>query len=266
MPFVGAGIVPHSPLLIPSIGKEYHKETKKSQHAMETLVQELYALRPDCICVIHPHGTVPAGMFPVQTASAFTADFSEFGDLVTNRTWPAATRLSHELLERAEDHGFPVRFMHTPQLSYDAAVPLQFFPTFEQRVGILPIRTSPLLDRQTHVHWGSMLAETFHASSERIVVLVSAELSHHASAAAAGGARPEGERFDHDVQSMFRKKNLDHNLLALNDGLVELADACGYLPLLVWSGIMRKKNLAVRKLSYESPFGIGLVVALAHNA
>lgn len=266
MPFVGAGIVPHSPLLIPSIGKEYHKETKKTQRAMETLVQELYALRPDCICVIHPHGTVPANVFPVQTASVFAADFSEFGDLVTNRTWPATTRLSHELLEHAEDHGFPARFMHTPQLSHDVAVPLQFFPTFEQRVGILPIGTSPTLDRQTHVYWGSLLGEIFHRSHERIVVLISAELSHHASAAASGGVRPEGERFDHEVQSLLRKKNLSLNLLGLNDELIELADACGYLPLLVWSGIMKRKNLAVRKLSYESPFGIGFLVALAHNA
>jgi len=266
MPFVGAGIVPHSPLLIPTIGKEYHRETKKTQRAMASLVQELYALRPDCICVIHPHGVAPAGVFPLQTAHEFVSDFTEFGDLVTNRTWPVALTLSHEIMEHAEDHGLPARLIDEHTLPHDVAVPLQFFPAFEQRVEVLPIGTSPTLDRQTHVHWGSMLAETFHQTRKRVVVLVSAELSHHASAAASGGVRPEGVRFDHEVQSLLRKKNLSQNLLGLNDELIELADACGYLPLLVWSGIMKRKNLGVRKLSYEHPFGIGFIVALINNA
>jgi aromatic ring-opening dioxygenase LigB subunit len=266
MPFVGAGIVPHSPLLVPTVGKEYHRETKRTQHALASLVQELYALRPDCICVIHPHGTTTSGLFPLQTAHEFVSDFSEFGDLVTSRTWPVALTLAHEIMEHAEDHGFPVRLVNERTLTHDVAVPLNFFPSFEQRVEVLPIGTSPTLDRQTHVHWGSMLAETFHRTQKRVVVLVSAELSQHASAAASGGVRPEGERFDRDVQSMLRKKNLDRNLMSIDGVQIELAAACGFEPLLVWSGISKRKNLAVRKLSYEHPFGIGFIVALINNA
>ncbi len=266
MPFVGAGIVPHSPLLIPTVGKEYHREMKRTQRAMMTLVQELYALRPDCICVIHPHGEALTGMFPLQIANEFVTDFTEFGDLVTKRTWPVALTLSHEIMEQSEDHGFSARLVNERTLPHDVAVPLHFFPAFDQRVEVLPVGTSPSFDRQTHVHWGSMLAEAFHQTRKRVVVLVSAELSHHSSAAASGGVRPEGERFDRDVQSMLRKKGLDRNLITMDDVQIELADACGYLPLLVWSGILKRKNLAVRKLSYEHPFGIGLIVALVHNA
>ena len=47
MPIVFAGVVPHSPVLIPSVGKEHLKKLKKTVAALRRLEQELYGTHPD---------------------------------------------------------------------------------------------------------------------------------------------------------------------------------------------------------------------------
>lgn len=265
MPFIAASIVPHTPLLLPTVGKEYHTQTKKTQRALTSIMHELHAANPEVLCIIHPHGPSLDQTFMIQSGSGLHTDFTEFGDLVTKSDWKPARIFCQLLTEIAEDQGFPVKLSDEPLLSHDVALPLEFFRQGSATPTVLPIGI-PLLDRQTLIHWGSMLAEAMHRSTQRIVLMVSAELSHHASAAAVGGLRPEGERYDQYIQKLFGKKKWAEQLLALDDELVTLADSCGYGPLLVLAGVMGKKNLAAKKVSYEHPFGIGLLTAIFHNA
>lgn len=265
MPLVGAAIAPHSPLLWPTIGKDYQSQVKKTRRALTTLAQEIYALRPQTIVVVHPHGPTHPGSFVLNVAERLTVNLAEFGDVVTTATWHGSLSLAHRIQERAEDHGFPLKLVHEPTLSYDAAIPLLSLPHNVSTASVLPIGPAAL-DRQTHVHWGSLLAEEFHQSRERVVVLASAELSHHASAAAPGGQRPEGTAFDRAIIKAMAKRALDEQLLAIEPAAVELAEACGYQPLLIVAGIVKRYRTVVRRLSYESPFGIGLLVTSIHLA
>lgn len=260
MPFIGAAIVPHSPLLLPSIGKEHSKQTKKTQRALLAISHELYGLQPDILVILHPHGQRVEGAFSVNIADRFTIDFKEFGDLVTTVTRPCAVTLGQHIKERAEDSGLPLILMHDPFLGYASGVPLVVVAPQLNTIALLPVRPSTL-DPQTHVHFGTMLAEEFHASPQRIAVLASAELSHHLTAAAPGGERPEGKTFDRLILRTLGKKPWAEHLLRIDAVTVELADACGYLPLLMLAGMVSRKNIAIRKLAYEHPFGIGLLTA-----
>ncbi len=260
MPFIGAAIVPHSPLLLPSIGKEYHRQTKKTQRALAAVSHELYGLQPDVLVILHPHGQHLEEAFGVNIADRFTIGFTEFGDLVTTTTRPGAVTLGQLIRERAEDSGFPVTLIHDPSLGYATGVPLVLVADHLPAVGLLPIRPTTL-DPQTHVHAGRLLGEEFDAARQRIAVIASAELSHHLTPAAPGGQRPEGKTFDATVLRSLQKKFWAEHLLRIDDVIVEQADACGYRPLLMLAGLVARKNIAIRKLAYEHPFGIGLLTA-----
>lgn len=260
MPFVGAAIVPHSPLLLPSIGKEYSKQTKKTQRALVTIGHELYGLQPDVLVIIHPHGQRLEGTFSVNVADRFTIDFKDFGDLVTAASRPGAVSLAGRLKERAEDSGLPLTLIHDPSLGYASGVPLVLAAPQLINVALLPVRPSTL-DPTTHVHFGRLLAEEFYLWRQRVVVIASAELSHHLTAVAPGGERPEGKTFDALVLRTLGKKPWAERLLRIDDLTVERADACGYLPLLMLAGMVTRINMTIRKLAYEHPFGIGLLSA-----
>lgn len=262
MPLIAAGIVPHTPLLLKTVGKEYSNQTKKTQQALASFCHELLAMQPDVVCIIHPHGAIAPDRFLVLTSDSIgKVDLSEFGDMVTTTAWPFATTLAQLVAETAGSHGFPYHLSAEHSLTYDIGVPLEFFPRQHASFKILPISICPSLDRMTHVNWGTLLAEAFHETALRVVVLASAELSSHVSASAAGGIRPEGTRFDQYLIATLKKDDRVSRLVALDETTVTLAESCGFLPALVLSGILKRKGVAMQRLSYEHPFGIGFLVA-----
>ncbi len=266
MPLIAAGIVPHTPLLLKTVGKDYFRQSKKTVRSITDLCHEMLAMQPDVVCVIHPHGSNAADRFLVQTADEpATLNLSEFGDMVTATSWQLATTAAQLVARAAASQSFPYNLTNDAVLSYDVGVPLEFFPKQHAQFKVLPITVGSSLDRMTHVNWGTLLAEVFHDTKLRIAVIASAELSSHVSAAATGGLRPEGEKFDQHVQASFKRDDRVQRLLSLDDNTVELAESCGYLPLLVLAGILKRNKVAVSRRSYEHPFGIGFFVASLAN-
>jgi len=266
MPFVGAVVAPHSPLLLPTVGKEFSSQTKKTRKALSTLAAELYAMAPEAMVVIHPHGTPPKETFGAGVSDRFTAAFTEFGDLVTTATFTGAPSLAHELKEHAEDAGFPLTLLHDAHVPYDVTIPLLNLPErMRTSVPILPF-CFPDFSRTTYVDAGRLMGEVLHASRRRVAIVVSAELSQHAGENSPKGFRPEGQAFDASVQKALQKKEAFRHLLELPDSTTELAEACGYRPLLVLSGVIARMNCHVRKLAYEVPFGIGFLTASVQPA
>ncbi len=265
MPLVGASLVPHTPLLLPTVGKEYQRQTRRTRQALQTVAQELYALKPDALLVIHSHGPAIEEAFLLNVSEKFTADLTEFGDMVTVGEWRGSPMLSHHLKEQAENRGFPLVLSHEPKISYDVSVPLLLIAEKLTTCAVTPLTTSSL-DARTQVDFGRLLAEEFHARRQRIAVIVSAELSQHTTAGAPGGLRPEGPAFDRMVIKSLPKKGLAELLLGLDPVLTEQAEACGYRPLLVLAGLLARQNAHTKKLAYESPFGIGLLTAQFHIA
>lgn len=266
MPLIAAGIVPHSPLLLQTVGKEYSQQTRKTKRSLTDLCNDLLAMQPDVVCVIHPHGTTTPDRFLMETGDApASLDLSEFGDMVTATSWQLATTAAQSVARVVGSQQFPYSLTTTSTISYDVGVPLEFFPKPYATFKVLPITIAPSIDRMTHVNLGALLAEAFHDTKLRIAALASAELSSHASAAATGGMRPEGERYDQFIQSSFKRDDRVRRLLSLDDGTIELAESCGFLPLLVLSGILKRKKVAMVRRSYEHPFGIGFLVASLVN-
>ena len=52
-----AAVVPHSPFLLPTIGKEKTDKLQKTLDAYAQLEKDLYVLNPEVVVIIAPHGS-----------------------------------------------------------------------------------------------------------------------------------------------------------------------------------------------------------------
>jgi len=90
-------ITPHSPILLPTIGKEHHKKLKKTIAAYKMLEEDIYASKPNTIVVLSPHGTTVPDALAIHICKIFKVNLKEFGDLATSLEFKANPKLTEEI-------------------------------------------------------------------------------------------------------------------------------------------------------------------------
>lgn len=256
---VFAGITPHSPLLLPTIGKDRSAKLHKTREALSTLEGELYAARPDTIIVISPHGAPSSDGFAINLAPTYSLDLSEFGDITTKASWSSDPLLAGELRKKIRNKSeIPLILNSEPTLDYGAAIPLYLLLQHAHETKVLPVHDS-LLSPRAHFDFGKMLHRGILASNRRIAVIASADLSQTLTDDSPGGFSHAGKKFDDAVVTILREDSWE-DLFNLEHESLE-AKACGYRPLLILYGILKNLNNKTHILSYEGPFGVGYLVA-----
>lgn len=255
---VFAAIAPHSPVLLPTIGKVHQKKLKKTLAAYATLEKNLAEARPDTLVILSPHGTALPEAFPLFIASHYTANFKEFGDFSTSlrvksdlQTIEALRRL------RLTPAHIPLTGITDEFLDYSAAVPLFFLLPNLAAVGIVQLGVSHL-PLTAHKDAGIHIGDVLQASKRRIAVIASADLAHTLTDAAPGGFSPDGKKFDQVIVHAFRKDNRA-KILAL-EPMLERVKSCGLRPIAMLFGILDEMHCTPIILSYEGPFGVGHLV------
>lgn len=257
-----AAIVPHSPILLPSVGKEHLARLKKTTDALAALEAAFLASKPEAIIVISPHGPVSQDHFTLDFNDRYACNLREFG--VLDRTLPchADTALASALKEHAEDAGVPLQLRTEEGLDYGVIVPLSYLTPKLGSFAVLPIYPShlPLKD---HYAFGQAIQEAVTRSNTRVAVLASAELSHRLTETAPGGYDPEAKRFDEKIVQLLGAKNAS-GLLNLDEAVVKSAGECGLTTLVTYLGVLDKIETRPEILSYEAPFGVGTLVTRHH--
>ena len=257
MPLVFAAVVPHSPVLIPSVGKEHLKKLKKTVAAMKRVEQDLYATHPDTILIVSPHGPVEADHFTLDLNEKYLCDLKDFGVFDVTVDCRADMRLISALKEHLEDKGVPFMLRSERALDYGVVVPLTYLTGHLKKYSVLPIYPA-LLPAKSHFEFGQAIREVLAHSSRRVAVIASADLSHRLTRSAPAGYSPYGKKFDEKILTLLREKK--HSaLLTFEPELAAKAAQCGLPPLTILAGILDGIDVAPEILSYESPFGIGLL-------
>ncbi|HTK60336.1 MAG TPA: class III extradiol dioxygenase subunit B-like domain-containing protein [Candidatus Baltobacteraceae bacterium] len=259
MPIVFAAVVPHSPVLIPSIGKEHLKKLKKTVAAMKRIEQDLYASHPDTILVISPHGPVEAEHFTLDLDEKYACDLKDFGVFDVDVDCRADMRLTSALREHLEDRGVPFMLRSEAGLDYGVVVPLTYLTGHLKKFSVLPVYPA-LLSAKSHFEFGQAIQEVLMHTDRRVAVLASADLSHRLTRTAPAGYSPYGKKFDEKILTLLKEKR--HSaLLTFEPELAAKAAQCGLPPLTILAGILDGIDVVPEVLSYESPFGIGLITA-----
>lgn len=269
---VFAAFTPHTPLLLPPIGKESLQKMSSTADAMDRLGDELRAAKPDTIVIVSAHATQHDGAFSANLHDSYLVDLRDFGDLTTTAEFEPNLSLI-DAIQRAVRHAqIPFTLDSDATLDYGTAVPLvalganRLLPTLS--VGssaactIVPISFSNL-SAKDHFAFGKALKDVFANRKERIAIVASGDLSHALTSDAPAGYRPEGETFDTAVRQAVVQASASQ-LLTLDEETVEKAEECAYRPLLVLFGILDQVPAEPEVLSYEHPFGVGYLVAQFH--
>lgn len=256
MPIVFAAVVPHSPVLLPSIGKEHLKKLKKTLTALHRVEQELFDAKPDVLLIISPHGRVEKDHFTMEVRDRYPIDLKEFGVLEMPLDFRADLRLVSALKEHLEDVGLPFMLRSEDALDYGTVIPLSHLtPRLASPVAILPILPS-LLPLKTHYEFGKAIQEVLMHTDRRVAVLASADLSHRLTRSSSAGYSPNGKKFDEKILAIIKEKK-PSAFVTFELPLAEKAAQCGLSTLTMFSGILDGMRAEPEVLSYEYPFGIG---------
>lgn len=257
-----AAITPHTPLLIPGVGKENVAKLEATTAALKHLEGELYASHPDAIVVISSHATQHKDAFSLNLHDEYLIDFKDFGDLATSRILEPDLELATEIEAHMHKQGVSFTLDSNASLDYGTGVPLFFLTENLPDLKIVPISFSGLSPKE-HVRLGTELKDVFEHSIRRIAIVASGDLSHCLTSDAPLGYKPEGEAYDQKVLEAV-KGITTSSLLSMDINFVESASACIQEQLIILFGILERKKSRVEILSYEHPFGVGYLVAQIH--
>lgn len=253
-----SAIAPHPPILIPSIGKDSLDKITKTKKAMEKLARDFHASGPDIVIVISPHGEVSPTSFVINLCDQYEINFESFGDFTTKLAWPG----DHDLMNNGKEilaNKFPINVISEPNLDHGVGVPMSYLGKKLKNTTLIPISYS-LLDNQTHLGFGKTLKEIISDSDKRVAVIASGDLSHCLTKDAPVPFNPAGKKFDEKLMKLIETNDVK-KIANLDAEMVENAAECGLRSILILLGVLDGVNHKPKILSYESPFGVGYLVA-----
>jgi aromatic ring-opening dioxygenase LigB subunit len=226
MSIVFSAITPHSPVLIPSIGKEHAEKFSETRHAR------------------------------LRIASAYTASFERFGDLVTSLAFSSDPVLADRVKNDMHANGYPMLYDTSEKLGYEASVPLfHLMKNISAKVLVLNPGHGTL---KKQFSLGKELQKVLQQNDKRIACIASGDLAH---------AHNDDEelmkqcsQFDHDIVT-FLKAEKTKKILSTSVHTVKELSACGLPPLATLLGVMDHMKTSIHIHSYERPLGVGFLVA-----
>lgn len=260
---VFAAFTPHTPLLIPSIGKDRLQALADTDAAMTTLAEELYLSHPDTIVIIASHKAMYEDAFAGNLHTQYVADLSSYGDLGKHRSFRPHLGFIDTMQRHLRRSHVPFTLHSVSELDHGCAVPLLRLTERLPNIRIVPLTYAEPLTAKEHVAFGKQLSEVFAKSSDRIAVIASGDLSHALSKDAPAGLRPEGKQFDTLVCNAVQQGSLS-SLMQADEAMVAAASECALRPLLVLLGILDRMHVEPEILAYEHPFGVGYLTARFH--
>ncbi len=254
---VFAAIVPHPPFSVPGIGsKEEKNKLKKTIAAFEELRVGLEKAKPDTVIIISPHGRMEDYHFVINSESMLKGGYAEFGldrVLEFKNDMDIASQIDYcgELI----DHFI---HLHGSFLDYGSLIPLDHLLK-NIKPNVVHLSFS-LLSYGKHYTYGELMSNSLRKSPKRIAIIASGELSHRLTPDAPVSYSPKAKFFDYWVMEYLVNNDIKA-LINMEKNVVEDAAECGLRSFLIMLGAIYQEKYKFNTLSYESPFGVGYLIA-----
>lgn len=250
--------MPHSPVLIPSLGKEHFEKTQNTISAIGEITRNLSSNEVDTLFFITPHGsTLNPRYYTLLVGSPeypeeLHADFSSFGDFST----PFVSRCSAELIGKilSINAPFTINAIADKTLDYGTSVPLSYIRSSLPSAKVVTLGVSGD-NNEMDMELGRSLFNIMQESNEKIGVICSIDLAHSQE-----NALNKKNIFDQMILD-FLAQGCCEKISSINPMIIEEARSCAFHPLLILSGLLEQINYSYRFINYESPVGVGYLCA-----
>lgn len=256
---VFSAIAPHSPLLIPTIGKEHRESLTHTLDAYRLLEEHLYATKPDTLILISSHASYYPDGFSCNIAPSYSGNLKQFGDHGTTVNAKGDTLFIDRLHRHMRQTDKKFTLMSEEQLDYGLTISLSLLSSHLPNVKIVPLSISGLSNAD-HAAFGQELMQVIHEDTRRIALFAAADLSHHANEQSPHGQNEAGPAFEEAVREAILQMD-PKPLTTLTPELLEEAKQCGARPISMLLGAIQKMQMKAHILSYEAPFGVGMLTA-----
>ena len=256
MSIITAAITPHSPLLIPNIGKEHLNLLEKTYHSFGEIKNDLYAGQIDTILIFSAHeSTAEEEKHPsINIGKEFVSKFEDFGDFSSKITLPGDVGLAQTLKDRLEDR-VSINMIHQPELDHGIGVPLYMLAQELKNIKIVPIYPGSR-DLQSHFEFGEQLRRPLLQEDKRIAIIASGDLAHSLSKNSPAGYSSKAAGFDQKIIESIKNKEFDR-ITDIKEKTAEEVQTCALEPLSILLGIFNTIQFEPELLCYEHPFGVG---------
>ena len=254
-----AAICPHPSTALPSVGSDLDiKRVEKTIKAMKILTEDLAAVKPDAIILISSHMPVNVASFSIIESLELKGHFYKFGDFKSEMKFDNHSGMVSTIKKICAEERIPLRSFDDPEMDYGTTIPLHFLLQNNPGIKVIPVGVAGLSPME-HLNFGRVIAKAAKDCNLKIAIVASGELSHRLSPSSSAGYFPKSKEFDLMIME-FLKRGDKNAILEIDPELLDNSGECGYLPIMVLLGAL-DNSWKGEILSYESPFGIGYLVA-----
>jgi aromatic ring-opening dioxygenase LigB subunit len=257
MPLTNATLLPHSPLLIPEIGRANHHFLAKTTAAYETVGKNLKDALVETIIIISPHSPSQTESFTINVSPEMEINLQDFG-FIPAKTLITGDALLADQIKNGLRPEYNLALMSESLLDHGAAIPAYLLKNLAVNFKLIVISPAENLNLDEQYKFGQKLQTIIRDNEKNIAVIASGDLSHRLKKKSPGGYSPKGAKFDNKViEYLSEPLSAAKNILNLDQNLITAAGECGLKPLLVLLGLLDGYPIQSEVLAYQTDFGIG---------
>lgn len=257
MPLSIATIFPHTPLLIPRIGKENLEKLAQTRLACNKIEKKIIDKKINTIIIISNDKNPDPDKFFFNVQPKFLYNLEDFGDSSRDSSWNLDIETAYIIRENIS-HLAPLRLLSKEGLGHHFSVPLLLLTPRMQNIKIVPIYCSDL-DFAAHFEFGKLIGMEIKKSKNNIAVICSGHLSGKIDKKSPAGYSPRGKKADKKIIELLKENKIEE-LLSMDPEYLNEAGEYHFKSILIQQGIINNTINSPKLLSYEAPFGIGYMV------
>jgi len=262
MSILGAVIVPHPPLIVPTVGRGREREVQATIDAYRTAAKRVADWGPEALVITSPHQIMYADYFHISPGKGASGDMSAFGAAQTRLSVEYDGPLRDGIVRRAEASGLRAGTLgeRDPALDHGTFLPLYFLREAGVDCPIVRVGLSGFSPLD-HYRLGQCIARAVDALGRKAVFVASGDLSHKLRDDGPYGRAPEGPVFDRRMtQAMAEGDFLQ--FLTIDPALCGQAAECGLRSFQIMAGALDGLAVDAKLLSYEGVTVVGYGVAV----
>jgi len=167
MALTTVALLPHSPLLIPEIGRANYSFLAKTVAAYEEIANTLKAEPADTVVIISPHSAPQTDAFIINIAPEMEINLKDFGFIPPKTVLNGNAFLADQIKETLRPN-FPIKLISDNILDHGSAIPLYLLKSALGQAKIIVIspadtsacRSNGTLERSWALSWRPVLKKS----------------------------------------------------------------------------------------------------------